>query len=51
MSLGHVSLLFLLQAGFGSLLTFAVTDRRELGPKYDKFGGWWYCWCCWDYFT
>jgi hypothetical protein len=40
MSLGHVSLLFLLQAGLGSLLTFLVTDRRQLGPKYDKFGGW-----------
>ena len=40
MSLAHVSLVFLLQAGFGSLLTFLVTDRAALGPKYDKFGGW-----------
>jgi hypothetical protein len=40
MSLAHVSLLFLLQLGFGSLVTFAVNDRRALGPKYFKLGGW-----------
>ncbi len=40
MSLSHVSLLFLLQLGFGSLVTFAVNDRRALGPKYFKLGGW-----------
>jgi len=40
MSLAHVSLLFLLQLGFGSLVTFAVNDRRALGPRYFKLGGW-----------
>jgi hypothetical protein len=40
MSLAQVSLLFLLQLAFGSLVTFAVNDRRALGPKYFKFAGW-----------
>lgn len=40
MSLPEVSLLFLLQAALGSLLTFCLADRRALGPKYFKFGGW-----------
>jgi hypothetical protein len=40
MSLAHVSLLFLLQLGFGSLVTFAVNDRAALGPRYFKLGGW-----------
>ncbi|MHC5211414.1 MAG: hypothetical protein ACYTG2_11905 [Planctomycetota bacterium] len=40
MSLGQVSLLFLLQLGFGSALTFVVNDRAALGPKYYKFAGW-----------
>lgn len=40
MSLTDVSLLFLLQMGFGSLVTFAVSDRPALGPRYFKFGGW-----------
>jgi len=40
MSLTDVSLLFLLQMSFGSLLTFALTDRAALGPRYFKFGGW-----------
>jgi hypothetical protein len=40
MTLGAVSLLFLLQAVFGSLVTFVISDRAALGPKYDKFGGW-----------
>jgi hypothetical protein len=40
MSLAQVSLLFLLQIGWGSLLTFVVNDRRALGPKYYKFAGW-----------
>jgi hypothetical protein len=40
MSLAQVSMQFLLQFGFGSLVTFLITDRRALGPKYDKFGGW-----------
>jgi len=40
MSLAHVSLAFLLQLAFGSLVTFAVNDRRALGPKYFKLGGW-----------
>ena len=40
MSLAGVSLLFLLQTAFGSLVTFAFSDRPALGPKYFKFGGW-----------
>jgi hypothetical protein len=40
MSLAHVSLLFLLQMAFGSMVTFALNDRRALGPKYFKLGGW-----------
>ncbi|HEX5011017.1 MAG TPA: hypothetical protein VFY71_11515 [Planctomycetota bacterium] len=40
MSLAEVSLLFLLQTALGSLLTFAISDRPALGPKYFKFGGW-----------
>jgi len=40
MSLGQVALLFLLQTACGSLLTFAISDRAALGPKYFKFGGW-----------
>jgi hypothetical protein len=40
MSLTDVSLLFLLQMGFGSLVTFAVSDRAALGPRYFKLGGW-----------
>ncbi len=40
MSLGVASLHFLVQAGFGSLLTFVVNDRQALGPKYYKFAGW-----------
>jgi hypothetical protein len=40
MSLGQVSLLFLLQLGFGSVLTFLLNDRAALGPKYFKFAGW-----------
>ncbi len=40
MTLGEVSLLFLLQTACGSLLTFAIGDRAALGAKYFKFGGW-----------
>jgi len=40
MSLTDVSLLFLLQMSFGSLITFAISDRPALGPRYFKFGGW-----------
>jgi len=40
MSLAEVSLLFVLQTAFGSLLTFAISDRPALGPKYFKFAGW-----------
>jgi len=40
MSLGDVALLFLLQTTFGSLLTFAISDRAALGARYAKFGGW-----------
>jgi hypothetical protein len=40
MSFSQVSLLFLLQMALGSLATFPLTDREELGPKYFKFGGW-----------
>ncbi len=40
MSLSQISLLFLLQMGLGSLITFLVNDRRALGAKYFKFGGW-----------
>ena len=40
MSFSEVSLLFLVQMAFGSMLTFAVNDREALGPKYFKFSGW-----------
>ncbi|HZL99786.1 MAG TPA: hypothetical protein VFD43_05990 [Planctomycetota bacterium] len=40
MSFAQASLLFLVQFAFGSLLTFAVADRRALGPKYFKLAGW-----------
>ncbi len=40
MSLARVSLVFLLELAFGSLVTLAVTERQALGPKYDKFAGW-----------
>ncbi len=40
MSFSTVSLMFLLQLGLGSLLTFAVTDRAAVGPRYFKLGGW-----------
>ncbi|MGQ0554149.1 MAG: hypothetical protein ACT4PU_13125 [Planctomycetota bacterium] len=40
MRLTDVSLQFLVQTGFGSMLTFVVNDRKALGPKYFKFGGW-----------
>ena len=40
MSAAEVSLLFLVQMGFGSMLTFLLNDREALGPKYFKFSGW-----------
>ena len=40
MTLSEVSLLFLVQMGFGSMLTFLLNDREALGPKYFKFSGW-----------
>lgn len=40
MTLAQASLLFLVQLAFGSLLTFVVGERRALGPKYFKLGGW-----------
>lgn len=40
MSVGQVSLLFLVQMGFGSMLTFVVNDRQALGAKYYKVAGW-----------
>ncbi len=40
MTAGEVSLLFLVQMAFGSVLTFLVNDREALGPKYFKFSGW-----------
>ena len=40
MSLGDVALLFLLQMACGALLSFAISDRAALRPRYFKFGGW-----------
>lgn len=40
MSFAQASLLFLVQFAFGSLITFVITDRRALGPKYFKLAGW-----------
>jgi len=40
MSFAQASALFLAQFAFGSLITFAVADRRALGPKYFKLAGW-----------
>ena len=40
MTLSQASLLFCVQLAFGSLVTFALNDRRALGPKYFKFAGW-----------
>lgn len=40
MSAAEVSLLFLVQMGFGSMLTFLLNDREALGAKYFKFSGW-----------
>ncbi len=40
MSASEVSLLFLVQMGFGSMLTFLINDREALGPKYFKLSGW-----------
>jgi hypothetical protein len=40
MTLSQLSLLFLAQLGFGSLLTFVVNDRAALGAKYFKVSGW-----------
>ncbi|RKY17855.1 MAG: hypothetical protein DRQ55_14825, partial [Planctomycetota bacterium] len=40
MSLGQVSLVFLLQMALGGVVTELLGDRAALGPKYAKVSGW-----------
>lgn len=40
MTLAQAALLFCVQLAFGSLVTFALNDRRAIGPKYFKLAGW-----------